>query len=293
MPCWPLYTQLLVWNMTESQRRFHFIIHIMLCTVVGSAGQVAHQSLLIETFLHPGDAATAYTYQKGEWSYHQAITPYPSWAWWGISDRLTVELDFEAWLGGVPSLNLRYGIFKRESSKLALAYETMLQYLPREIDQFENLDFLRVARRDLSWYHHFNLSWDFSRIWRIHLSGGFTWANYLQFSQSNMETGDDKIFEKLTSPDISLALDWRPDHWMGCFVTGSYGSTFLYADNIPRKLQLGLATRMAPFLNNRKGFLRAFRFELAFIHVHFPDVRAYFSGPIGFIYWTWKGQRKK
>jgi len=98
------------------------------------------KSLINETMLHPADAFTGYVYKKGEWGYNQAITPYPSWAWWGITDRITTELDLEAWLGGVPSFNFRIGILKQSGFKPALAYETMFQYLKEDFDQFHNLD---------------------------------------------------------------------------------------------------------------------------------------------------------
>ncbi len=102
------------------------------------------QNLLDETMLHPADNFTAYNFKKGEWAYNQALTPYPSWAWWGITDWLTAELDFEAWLGGVPSFNFRFALKEQNEILPSLAYETMYQYIKNEFDQFHNLDYLNI-----------------------------------------------------------------------------------------------------------------------------------------------------
>jgi len=96
--------------------------------------------------LHPGDAFTGNVLKKGEFVYNQALTPYPSWAWWGITDRITAELDFECWLGGVPSFNFRLGILKQKHIIPTIAFETMFQYLKNEQDQFHNLNYLVTAQ---------------------------------------------------------------------------------------------------------------------------------------------------
>jgi hypothetical protein len=245
------------------------------------------KSLIQETMLHPGDASTGYVFRKGEWSYNQAITPYPSWAWWGITDWLTAELDIEAWLGAVPSFNFRFGLLKQENLRPTIAYETMFQYLEDERDQFQNLDYLQILRQGASWYHHLNMSWKLRNKWHLHLSGGATFSNSLSISNGDTINFVGKSFSKLLSPDLSLGLDWRMKRWITLISNISYGSTFLYADNIPRKQQITLASRVAPFINSKKGFLNSFRFELTLLFVNFDDAKENFFGPIGFLYWQW------
>ncbi len=71
-----------------------------------------------DAYLHPVDCVTPYTLNKGEWIYAQSIQtlPFPSWAFYGITDKLTTQIDLLPWLYGaftelkkpIPSLNLRY-----------------------------------------------------------------------------------------------------------------------------------------------------------------------------------------
>lgn len=245
-------------------------------------------SLINETMLHPADAFTGYVYKKGEWGYNQALTPYPSWAWWGITDRITAELDLEAWLGGVPSFNFRIGIIKQKDFVPAIAFETMFQYLnKKDFDQFHNLDYLDVYRNGMNWYNHINMSWNVKKIFHIHLAGGATYSKYLQISNSDSLNYIGKEFKDLVSPDFSLALDWRYKDWISFHSSVSYGSTFLYADNIARKQQYVLATRIAPFIKSKKGLFYCFRFELAYLYANFADAGQSISGPIGFLYWQW------
>ena len=262
-------------------------LSLLLSITVRSIGQMEDRSLISETMLHPGDLATAYTFSAGEFSYQQAITPYPSWAWWGITDWLTAELDFEAWLGGVPSFNFRIGLKRQTGLIPTIAYETMFQFLGEEIDQLDKLESLEIRRQGLNWYHHLNTSWKLASRWHFHLSGGVTVGNQLVISNGEKNNLKQKSWNKFIQPDLSLGIDWRAKSWLGLIASGSYGSTFLYADNIARKQQISLASRVAPFLKRKQGFWHSFRFELAFIHVYFADAQESFAGPIGFVYWQW------
>ena len=245
------------------------------------------KSLINETMLHPADAFTGYVYKKGEWGYNQALTPYPSWAWWGITDKITTELDLEAWFGGVPSFNFRISILKQKEIIPHLAFETMFQYLKNTFDQFQNLDYLQINRRGINWYNHINTSWKIGNKWHIHLSGGITYAENLQISNNDTLNYTGKSFSNLISSDYSLALGWRFKRGISFHSSFSSGSTFLYADNIAKKQQFVLATRIAPFIKSEKVFFYSFRFELAYLYANFPDAQQNISGPIGFLYWKW------
>lgn len=240
-----------------------------------------------EIMLHPADASTGYVLKKGEFSYNQALTPYPGWAWWGITDRITAELDFECWLGGVPSFNFRFGLLKQKAIRPSVSYETMFQYLKDERDQFEYLDYLSVIRQGKSWYNRINLSWQIHDVWHIHLSGGATYHDNITITNRDRLKLTGKSFTNYLSPDFSLSIDFRFKQWISFHSTASYGSTFLYADNIIRKKQFCFATRIAPFIKSNKGFFNSFRIELAFLHANLPDAKEGFTGPIGFIYWQW------
>jgi len=264
---------------------------LYICFFAGNSSAQLKSSgdFIQQTMLHPADAFTAYTFEKGEWAYNQAITPYPSWAWWGITDWLTAEIDIEAWLGGVPSLNFRFALKEQNNQWPALAYETMFQYIKNEFDQFHNLDFLEINRQGSSWYNRINASWNLQEMWHLHISGGFTYAKKIEINNTKYNdihyTGNS--FSNLFSPDFSCGIDRRAKDWISFHSTMSYGSTFLYADNIPRKQQFSLATRIAPLSKSKRGFFNSLRIELAFLYINFPDAKESFSGPIGFLYWQW------
>ncbi len=243
--------------------------------------------------LHPGDAFSGFTYHRGEFGYNQALTPYPSWGWWGITDRITTELDFEAWLGGVPSFNFRFGILKQNKWKPALVFETMYQYLDEERDQFHNLNYLEVLRRGSNWYNHINMSWTVKENLYFHISGGATYAQNLSISNADSVNYIGQSFSNLISPDASLGVDWRVNNWLSLHTTASYGSTFLYADNIARKTQITFAGRFAPFFKSKWGILNCFRFEVALLHANFADADQSITGPIGFAYWQWDWSRER
>ncbi len=273
-------------------KKIIFILCFLIVWKISFAQSDSTKSLIDETMLHPADAFTGYVYKKGEWGYNQALTPYPTWVWWGITDRITAELDLEAWFGGVPSFNFRVGILKQKEFIPHLAFETMFQYLKNNFDQFHNLDYLEINRRGINWYNHINMSWKIGNKWHIHLAGGITYAENLQISNKDLPNYTGKTFNYLISPDYSLALGWRFKRWISFHSSYSYGSTFLYADNIARKQQFVLATRIAPFVKSKKGFLNSFRFELAYLYANFPDARQNISGPIGFLYWQWNWSEK-
>lgn len=272
------------------------LLMIMVFAKNSCAQAIREKSLVSETMLHPADAFTAYVYKKGEWGYNQAFTPYPSWAWWGITNRITAELDFEAWLGGVPSFNFRVGIIEQKHFLPAIAFETMYQYIKTEFDQFHNLDYLEVNRKGINWYNHLNLSWQLNKSLHLHLAGGFTYAESIEISNADTLNYVGKKYNNLVNPDFSISVDYRLKKWISLHTTFSNGSTFLYADNIATKQQFILATRMAPFIKNKRGFFNCFRFEIAYLYANFPDAETSLSGPIGFLYWQWqwgKDDKKK
>ena len=275
-----------------------FILIVILLTINALSAQNSGDStisngLQSEIMLHPADASTGYVLKKGEFIYNQALTPYPSWAWWGITDWFTTELDLECWLGGVPSFNFRFGLIQQKTIRPSISFETMFQYLKDERDQFENLEYLSINRKGGNWYNHINFSWKLYEKWHIHLSGGATYVESIMISNGDTLHKIGKSYKNYLSPDFSLSLDFRCKKWISFHSTASYGSTFLYADNIIRKEQFCVATRTAPFINSDKGFFKSFRIELAFLHANFRDAKKSITGPIGFLYWQWNWSKNQ
>lgn len=251
--------------------------------------------------LHPGDSFTAYTLQKGDFIYNQAIPalPLPSWAWWGITDRLTAEIDLLPLLGGlliephlpVPSFNLRYKLRDHIDGKPAFAVEAMWQHQWRPFDgQLSTENTVHIVRDKNSVFARLNMSHILTPALRVHLSAGATWAQSIIIENQNVEVYRGKSFENLLSPDASVSLDWRFSPRFSLHLTGSYGTTFVYLDNIPRKVELVYALRAAPFYGAKRFVFRELRVEGAAFFFYFHDAKEWLSAPIPlfpYVYWRW------
>ncbi len=245
-----------------------------------------------EIMLHPVDAFTAYTLKKGEWIYNQAFTPYPSWFWWGIADNITTELDAECWLGGVVSFNFRFKLLNQKKLFPTIAFETMYQYLPREIDQLDAYDSLSVKRKGNLWYNRLNLSWKIKSNFYLNVSGGATYLGNLTIDNADTVNYTGETYKNRVTPDISAGVDFRAFEWLSLHAAASYGTTFIYLDNVPRKQQFNVGARFAPFYGHKNGMLRNFRMELAILTFRFKEVDHIVNGPLGFIYWQWGGENE-
>lgn len=254
-----------------------------------------------EVFLHPADGFTAYTLKKNEFVYNQSpfTLPFPSWAWWGITDNITAEIDLLPLIGGlfqdpflpVPSLNFRFALYKRKSAwQPTIAFETMYQHLWRSQNQ-ANHENLRIERdAGNSWYNRFNFSWNPKQKLHIHLSAGVTYTENLNIENKDPENYQGAFFKSTINPDFSASLDWRPKPWLSTHMTSSYGTTFVYLDNIPRKYQISYGFRLAPFYNNNWAFLSKLRVELIGFYMSFADTNGSIESilPIfPYFYWQW------
>ena len=103
--------------------------------------------ILDEAYLHPIDCITPYTLKKGEWIYAQSVQtlPFPSWAFWGITDNLTAQIDLLPWIFGafsdlkkpIPSLNLRYRFNEQKGLIPTIGVEAMFVHFWDTLQRFE------------------------------------------------------------------------------------------------------------------------------------------------------------
>lgn len=261
------------------------------------------KGLQSDIYLHPLNSSTAYTLQKGEFVCNQAPAslPFPSWAWVGITDWLTAEIDLLPLLGGlfvdpylpVPSFNFRFRLLEQRKLRPALAFETMYQFLYKEFDQSTN-PYFATWRKKGSWYNHLNASWKIKSKFYIHASVGATYANSLRLVNKDSMHYQEKVFTNKISPDISIGLDYRLKR-ISFHVTTTYGTTFNYIDNVPRKFEIMYGIRLAPFYKSRFGFLSKFRLEWAGFYNAFPDIHAKVYVPIfiPYLYWQWTFKKKQ
>ena len=266
--------------------------------VFGQSG--SSKGLQTEIFLHPADGFTAYTLKKREFIYNQSpfTLPLPSWAWWGITNNITAEIDLLPLIGGllqnphlpVPSFNFRFKLLTQNKLMPAIAFETMYQHLWNENTQSEQPNAI-VSRKGNSWYNHLNFSWKINFKLHTHLSVGATYAENLYFSNNDSLNLNEKFYPKSFTPDFSLSIDYRWKQWISLHATGSYGTTFVYLDNIPRKTQISYGFRLAPFYKNKWGILRTFRAEFIGYYIYLQDIDESIESLIPifpYFYWQWK-----
>ncbi len=257
------------------------------------------KGLQSDILLHPADGFTAYTLQKGEFVYNQSpfILPLPGWAWWGISDGVTVEIDLLPLVGGlfekpylpVPSFNFRFKILNQKRIVPTVSFETMYQHLWNEVIQ-SDISGVFVSRKGNSWFNRLNMSWKLSNRFHTHFSFGVTFVEYLFFSNKDSIHLIEKEHNNLLSPDISISLDYRMKPYISFHTSLSYGTTFVYLDNIPRKQQLTYGFRLAPFYKNKFGFLRNLRAEFIAFYIYLPDINKSITSLLPvfpYFYWQW------
>ena len=279
-----------------------FILFVFPAFAFGQSDSL--KGLQTEIFLHPADGFTAYTLKKGEFVYNQSpfTLPLPSWAWWGITDNITAEIDLLPLIGGlfqdphfpVPSLNFRFKLFNQNKLIPSIAFETMYQHLWNKVIQSDQQNAI-VTRKGNSWYNHLNFSWKINPKLYTHVSIGATYVENLYFSNNDSLDLIEKFYPQSFTPDFNLSIDYRMKPWISLHATGTYGTTFVYLDNIPRKQQVSYGFRIAPFYKNKRGILRTFRAEFIGYYIHLPDINESIESilPIfPYFYWQWTFKRE-
>jgi hypothetical protein len=263
-----------------------------------------------EVMLHPMDGFTADTLPAGQVIYNQSIAtlPVPSWSWIGVTDWMSVEIDTLPLIGGffqephlpVPSVNVRTRLREEDADYPGVALETMWQHLWRAYDQEHGA--YRVTREGSHLWAHLNASQTLAPDLRLHVSAGASFTNSIEYAlgddpdgappRGGVPRGTRGVAKRrFFSPDLSVALDWRPHRRWSFHATGSYGTTFIYSDNQPRKWELAYGFRVAPFLDSRRGWLRTLRMEFPAIVTQYRDLHTGFRlwvPIVPYVYWQFE-----
>ena len=285
-----------------------FILFILVAFPLFLFGQIDSTQksnvLRDDTYLHPIDAITPYTLKKGEWIYAQSVQtlPFPSWAFVGISDKLTAQIDLLPWVFGVfsdlkkpiPSLNLRYRFNQQKGFVPTVGVETMFVHFWDTLKRFETSS--HTIYENGSYFHiKPALGYKFKDKFYLNLSVGVDYIEELIFQNKDEFNSNSKSILKSWNPNCSFGFDYRPSDWISYHIAYTYGSTLTFLENVPRKHQFTYGFRMAPFYKNRYGILRSMRIELLAINGYFPDVKAKQSFPIPifpYFYWQWTKKSK-
>lgn len=252
-----------------------------------------------DAYLHPIDCITPYTLKKGEWIYGQSLQtlPVPSWAFYGITDKLTTQIDFLPWLYGsftelkkpIPSFNLRYRFNEQKNNIPTIGVEAMFIYFWDTLKRFETPT---ITVFENGSYFHFkpSIGYKFGKYTDVNLSIGFDYMDGLIMKKNGTAVAQTKSFNQTWNPNFSLGVDYRPSKWISYHIGFNYGATLTFLENVPRKTQFTYGFRVAPFYKNKYGFLRNLRIELVSINGFFNDIGAVQSFPIPlfpYLYWQW------
>jgi len=257
-----------------------------------------------DSYLHPIDAITPYTLKKGEWIYAQSIQtlPFPSWAFYGITDRLTAQIDLLPWLYGafsdlkkpIPSLNLRYRFNEQQGIIPTIGIEAMFVHFWDTLQRFETPS-LTVWENGSYFHLKPSFGYNFKDKYYINLSAGLDYIGELILQNNDSLNFQSETFQKSWNPNFSIGFDYRPSNWISYHLAYTYGSTLTFLENVPRKHQLTYGFRVAPFYKNRFGVLRNMRIELLAINGFFPDIDAQQVFPLPifpYFYWQWTREKR-
>lgn len=253
-----------------------------------------------DAYLHPVDCITPYTLKKGEWIYAQSIQtlPFPSWAFYGITDKLTTQIDLLPWLYGaftnlkkpIPSLNLRYRFNTQKKAIPTIGIETMFVHFWDTLQRFKTPT---ITVWENGSYFHIKPTFGYNIKNKLYfnLSFGADYVKELIMQNNDTSNFQFKTFNRSWNPNYAIGIDYRPSKWISYHIAYTYGSTLTFLENVPRKIQITYGFRVAPFYKNKFGVLRNLRIEFVAINGYFNDVGAKQIFPIPifpYFYWQWK-----
>ena len=229
--------------------------------------------------------------------------PFPSWAFVGITDNLTAQIDLLPWLYGafsdlkkpIPSLNFRYRFNNQNGIIPTIGIEAMFVHFWDTLQRFETPT-LTVWENGSYFHLKPSIGYNFNNKFYINISAGADYIGELIIQNNDSLNFNSKTFSKSWNPNFSIGFDYRPSNWISYHLGYTYGSTLTYLENVPRKHQLTYGFRIAPFYKNKFGLLRNMRIELLAINGFFPDINAKQIFPVPvfpYLYWQWNKKEKK
>lgn len=243
--------------MVEFLRTLGPISLVLILGIARASPGWAARDLRNDANMHPLDMFTADTLDEDEWHYGQPAIFAPGYNFVGLSDRWTAQLDYTAWLGGVPSLNFRYALSKG-NPRFNAALEFMAIYIDEDfyddVDELdEDQDHLFIKREGLGGYLRFNASYTVNKDTRLHFSLGSSYSEYLEISNEDRGEFIGDQWEDLIDPIVMLGVDYSINDDLMFVANVSYGETWMLFENRPRKEQFVYGFRWAPFTRNRKS----------------------------------------
>ncbi len=274
------------------------------CQILDSLKSKKWNPLNDDAYLHPVDCVTPYTLEKGEWIYAQSIQtlPFPSWAFYGITDKLTAQIDLLPWLYGtfselkkpIPSLNFRYRFNEQRGLIPTIGIEAMFIHFWDTLQRFKTPTM--TVWENCSYFHFKpSISYRIKDKFFVNLSFGMDYISELILQNNDINNFQNKTFSRSWNPNYAIGFNYRPSKWISYHFAYNYGSTLSFLENVPRKIQITYGVRVAPFYKNKFGILRNLRIEFVGINGYFADIDAKQTFPIPiypYIYWQWRKEKK-
>ena len=257
-----------------------------------------------DAYLHPIDCISPYTLKKGEWIYAQSVQtlPFPSWAFVGITDKLTAQIDLLPWLYGafselkrpIPSINFRYRFNEQKGWVPTIGVECMFVHFWDTLQRFDTPT-LTVWENGSYFHLKPSIGYRFKKDFFLNLSVGVDYIGELILQNNDSTNLVSQSFQKSWNPNFSIGFDYRPNSWISYHIGYTYGSTLTFLENVPRKHQFNYGFRIAPFYKSKAGIIRNLRIELLAINGFFSDIQAQQIFPIPlfpYFYWQWTKRDK-
>ena len=213
--------------------------------------------LIDDSYLHPIDCVTPYTLKKGEWIYAQSIQtlPFPSWAFVGITDNLTAQIDLLPWLYGafsdlkkpIPSLNFRYRFNNQNGIIPTIGIEAMFVHFWDTLQRFETPT-LTVWENGSYFHLKPSIGYNFNNKFYINISAGADYIGELIIQNNDSLNFNSKTFSKSWNPNFSIGFDYRPSNWISYHLGYTYGSTLTYFGECSQKTSIDLWISNCPIL---------------------------------------------
>ncbi|RMG83406.1 MAG: hypothetical protein D6707_01120 [Bacteroidetes bacterium] len=274
--------------MTNRILYISFILSILLPFVVKSQDSLIYNGITRDIFIHPADGYTAYTLPKGQWIYTQPIDLKPGVIQVGLDDKNTLILPANHWFEKTVSIGYRRKLFSQQTWMPSAAIETHYQYLFAPVNQVDFNQNIEVWRLGHNYNLRSNFSWKLEKNISVHFSTGFTYTEIFNVNLPDSSYTNDILTGNSLTPDFLLNIEWRAKDWVAFFVQPSYGSTFFYAENTPRKKQILIASRFAPFFKSEKSFFNHLRMEIVYQGAVFDKNNYFYNIVSGNLYWNFR-----
>lgn len=242
---------------------------------------------IIEPYLYPAGFPSADTLRKGE-----KFIAANGWGSYGITDRLTLTIDWLLILAGVPAGYVRYKLpFKSKRISHAVeVYGLSLFRFDEEINNIDDIDEFNIWQRGWQGWLHWNTTYRFAQRWRLHASVGATYDTYQRYQvKEDSDFPEDLIYTNYTYFDYGAGFDYSPRRWFRFAANYINGNNFYIFDQNPQKWIIQTSLQFSPFLNWKHGFFKNMRIELIGFYVKFPKLNydAGFPPLFPLFMWQW------